>query len=122
MVNRSVLCDCGIEVETNFLLESLAACHDANTTLVMYFMVNTAFTNYIGQFNLTEELKFPSLTNKITSEFTLPLFFNSSKFDNSILTAPQMLKGYIAQYKHEKEIFDLKERQDIDAFPQKCLY
>ena len=52
LVNRSVLCNCGIEVENNFLLESLAVCHDANTNLVIYFMVNTAFTNYIDQFNL----------------------------------------------------------------------
>ena len=28
LVNRSVLCNCGIEVEHNYLLESLAACHD----------------------------------------------------------------------------------------------
>ena len=27
LVNRSILCNCGIEVENNFLLESLAACH-----------------------------------------------------------------------------------------------
>ena len=47
LVNRSVLCNCGIEVENNFLLESLATCHDANTSLIMYFMVNTAFTNYL---------------------------------------------------------------------------
>ena len=43
LVNRSVLCNCGIEVENNFLLESLATCHDANTNLIMYFMVNTTF-------------------------------------------------------------------------------
>ena len=54
LVNRSVLCNCGTEAENNFLLESLAMCHDANTNLVMNFMVNTAFTNYIGQFDLTE--------------------------------------------------------------------
>ena len=68
LVNRSVLCNCGIEVENNFLLESLAACHDANTNLIMYFMVNTTFTNYLDQFNLMEELEFPVLTNKTTSE------------------------------------------------------
>ena len=45
LVNRSVLCNCGIEVENNFLLKSLAACHDANSKLVMYFMVNTAIVN-----------------------------------------------------------------------------
>ena len=59
LVNRSVLCNCGIEAENNFLLESLAMCHDANTNLIMYFMVNTTFTNYIDQFNLTEELRVP---------------------------------------------------------------
>ena len=113
LVNRSVLCNCGIKAENNFLLESLAACHNANTNLVMYFTVNTAFTNYINQFNLTEDLKFPILTNKTTLEYTLPIFLNNSKFDNSLLTAPQTLKDYIAQYKHKKN-FDLKERHDID--------
>ena len=104
LVNRSVLCNCGIEVENNFLLESLSACHDANTNLIMYFMVNTTFTNYIDQFNLMEELEYPIVTNKTISEFTLLVFLNR-RFDNSLLTAPQTLKDYIAQYKHEKEIF-----------------
>ena len=57
----------GIEAENNFLLESLATHHDSNTNLVMYFTVNTAFANYIDQFNLTKDLKFPTLTNKTTS-------------------------------------------------------
>ena len=121
-VNRSLLCNCGIEAENNFLLESLAVCHDANTNLVMYFMVNTAFTNYIDQFNLTEELKFPILTNKTTLEYTLPLFLNNSKFNDSLLTALQTLKDYIAQYKHAKEIFDLKERHDIDKLDLETSY
>ena len=34
-INRSILCNCGIEAENNFLLESLAVCYDANTNLVM---------------------------------------------------------------------------------------
>ena len=50
LVNRSILCNYGIEAENNFLLESLAMCHDANTNLIMYFMGNMAFTNYIDQF------------------------------------------------------------------------
>ena len=58
----------------------------------MYFMVNTAFTNYTDQFNLTKELKFPILTNKTTSEYTLPIFLNKSKLDDSLLNAPQTLK------------------------------
>ena len=74
LVNRSVLCNCSIEVENTFLLESLAACHSTNTKLIMYFTVKTAFTNYIDQFNLTEELEMPIHTNKSTSEFTLSVF------------------------------------------------
>ena len=109
-------------MENNFLQESLAACHDANTNLVMHFMVIKAFTNYIDQFNLTEDLKLPILTNKMTSEYTLPIFLNSIKFDNSLLTAPQALKDYIAQYKHEKEIFDLKERHAIDELDLETSY
>ena len=35
LVNRSVLCNCGIKVENNFLLESLAVCLDSNSKLVM---------------------------------------------------------------------------------------
>ena len=44
LVNRSLLCNCDIGAENNFLLESLAACHNANSKLVMYFTVNTALS------------------------------------------------------------------------------
>ena len=114
LVNRSVLCNCGIEAENNYLLESLAACHDSSTKLVMYFTVNLAFTNYLDDFNLMEEINVPVITNKSTSEITLPIFLNKSKFDKSLLSAPLTLKEYIYQYKHDKEIFDLKERHDIE--------
>ena len=50
LVNRSVLCNCGIEVENHFLLESFIACEDTNSKLVMYFTVNKAFLNYLDQF------------------------------------------------------------------------
>ena len=36
LVNRSVLCNFGIEAENNFLLESLATCQNAESKLVMY--------------------------------------------------------------------------------------
>ena len=50
LVNRSGLCNCGIEVENHFLLESLAACQGIYSKLVMYFKVNTAFINYLDHF------------------------------------------------------------------------
>ena len=71
LVNRSVFCNCVIEVENNFLLESLATCNDDNSNLMMYFTVNAAFVNYIDQFNLMETLTFPILTNKTTFKHTL---------------------------------------------------
>ena len=65
LVNRSVLCNCGIEVENHFLLKSLAACQDTNSKLTMYFMVNNAFGNYLDKFpNLMESLEFPIIRKK----------------------------------------------------------
>ena len=82
LVNRSVLCNCGIEAKNHFLLESVAACHGANLKLVMYFNVNTAFVNYLDQFpNMTESVEFPIIKKKTTFEQTLPLSLNASKFD-----------------------------------------
>ena len=40
----------------------------------------------------------------------------------SLLFTPQTLKDYIAQYKHDKEIFDLKERHDIDELELETSY
>ena len=54
----------------------------------MYFTVNSAFTNYLNEFNLTEELDTPILTNKSTSEVTLPVFLNKSTFNETLLSAP----------------------------------
>ena len=49
-MNRSILCNCDIEAESNFLLESLAACEgpNAKTDLEMHFTVNLAFMNYFN--------------------------------------------------------------------------
>ena len=64
LVNRSVLCNCGIEAENNFLLESLAACQGINSNLIMYFTVNTAFLNYLDQLpTLTDSLEFLIIKN-----------------------------------------------------------
>ena len=115
-MNRSILCNCRIEAENNFLLESLAACHGTYTKLIMYITVNNAFTNYLNEFILTEEVEVPIFTNKSTLEITLPVFLNKSTFDETLLLAPLTLKEYVAQYKHDKEIFELKERHDIDEF------
>ena len=47
-MNQSILCNCDIEAESNFLLELLAACEgpEAKTDLEMHFTGNLAFVNY----------------------------------------------------------------------------
>ena len=113
LVNRSVLCNCGIEVENHYLLKSLAACQDTNSKSTMYFMVNTAFVNYLDKFpNLMESLQFPIIRNKTTFEQTLPISLNISKFDPTLLIASSDLKEFINSYTNHKEIFDLQERHD----------
>ena len=104
LVNRSVLCNCGIEAENHFLLESLAACQDVNSKLVIYFTVNTAFINYLDKFsNLNESLEFPIIKSKTTFKQTLPISLNVTKFDSNLLTASSNLKDFIHQYTHNKD-------------------
>ena len=57
LVNRSILCNCGIEADNHHLLESIASCDKKITKLVMYFTINLAFTNYLDMLpNLTGSL------------------------------------------------------------------
>ena len=108
LVNRSVLCNCGIEVDNHFLLKSLAVCENANSKLTMYSTVNTAFVNYLDKFpNLTESLEFPEVKERTTFVQTLPISLNISKFDPTFLTPSSNLKEFINSYNNHKEIFDL---------------
>ena len=112
LVNRSILCNCGIEADSHHLLESLAACDNKPTELTMYFTINLAFSNYL-------ELM-PNITNQLTLnrgktdfEQTLPVHLNTSHFDNSLSDRPGKLKEFIHNYiqsTNNKEIFDLQKR------------
>ena len=55
LVNRIILCNCRIEADNHYLLESIATCDNKLFNLVMYFTINMAFTNYLNPF--------PYLTN-----------------------------------------------------------
>ena len=56
LLDRNILCNCDIEAESNFLLESLAVCDEhKKPDLEMYFMVNLAFIDYLAQLNLNSE-------------------------------------------------------------------
>ena len=47
LVNRSILCICGIEGDNHYLFESIAACDNIDPKLVTYFTINMAFANYL---------------------------------------------------------------------------
>ena len=84
LVNRSVLCNCSIEADNCYLLESLAACDNTNSKLTMYFTVNTAFVSYLDMFpNLTESLELLLIKNRTTYKQTLPITLNISCISQS---------------------------------------
>ena len=54
LLKRTVLCNCGMEAEDNFLFESIAACPGTQSALTMYYTVNTVFMHYFD--SLTDNL------------------------------------------------------------------
>ena len=72
-MNRSILCNCDVKAESNFLLESLAACKgsETKTDLEMHFTINLAFVNYFD--DMIEELGIPVLPklDNLGANFTL---------------------------------------------------
>ena len=89
LLNRTILCNCIIEAENNFLLESIAVCDpdDTDVDLEMYFTANTAFLNYYE--GLIETLEVPFLHNVVMQEHILPISLESDDFDKEILAAPE---------------------------------
>ena len=113
LMNQSILCNCNIEAESNFLLESLAACEapETKTDLEMHFTVNLAFVNYFG--NLMEESSKPISQNWTTQEQILPISLKTFEIDPKLINAPKTLRELIIQYKSKKNVHDKKE-QDLD--------
>ena len=64
LLKRSVLCNCAIETENNFLLESVAACPGKPSALTLHYTVNTAFMNYFE--SLIENLEIDKLDMHIS--------------------------------------------------------
>ena len=116
LVYRSVLCNCGIEADNHYLLESVAACDSKITNLVMYFTINMAFANYL---DLLPNLTKPSqlIKDRTTYEQPLPINLSIPDFDSSLQHAPTNLKNFMHDYAKNKEIFDLKERHASTVEP-----
>ena len=111
LLKRTVLCNCGIEMENNFLLESIAACPGKQSALTMHYTVNTAFMHYFD--SLTENLEIHVSQNWTTHEKVFPISLQTSEFDFKILKAPKTLKDLVHQYKQKGQILNKINKSDI---------
>ena len=90
-MNRSILCNYDVKVESNFLLESLAACEgsETKTDLEMHFIINLAFVNYFH--DMMEKLGIPVSQNWTTQEQILPFLIETFEISPNLLNAPTTL-------------------------------
>ena len=113
LLNRTVLCNCIIEAESNFLLESIAACDPERDSadLEMYFMANTAFLNYFDELINTLDTQF--FHNITRQEHILPISLESDDFNKELLSAPETLRELVKKYKQRKLSFN-KQHKTLD--------
>ena len=101
LLNRNILCNCDIEAESNFLLESLAACdeHD-KPELDMYFTVNLAFIDYLAQLIVT--LSPPINRNWTSVKQPIPISLDSFQVNPKLMHTPIMHKDFMEQYQENR--------------------
>ena len=104
LMNQSILCNCDIEAESNFLLESLAACEgpDAKTDLEMHFTVNLAFMNYFN--DILENLGKQISLNWTTRKQILPISLETFEISPNLINAPKTLRDLAVRYRNKKNI------------------
>ena len=113
LMNWSILCNCDIEAEINFLLESLAACEgpEIKTDLEMHFTINLAFVNCFS--DRIEELDMPISQNWTTQEHILSLSPETFEINPSLMNDPKTLRDLAIQYRNKNNILYKKE-QELD--------
>ena len=104
------MCNCDIEAESNFLLESLAECKgpDAKTVLEMHFTVNLAFMNYFN--DILENLGKQISLNWTTQEQILPISLETFEISPNLINAPKTLQDLAVQYRNKKNTLNKKEQ------------
>ena len=107
------MCNCNIKAESNFLLESLAACEgsETKTDLEMHFTLNLAVVNYFD--NTMEELGIPVSRNWTTQEQILPLSLETFEINPNLLNASKTLRDLAIQYQNKRNTLNKKE-QELD--------
>ena len=84
LLDRSNLCNCDIEAESNFLLELLVACgENEKPDLDMHFTIYLAFVDYLVIRNWTNQKQI------------LPISLESFEINSSLLQAPKTLKEFM---------------------------
>ena len=104
LLDRNILCNCDIEAEDNFLLESLAASGENNIQkLEMFFTVNLAFLDHLE--DLPEVLDTPIDRNWMHDKQILPVFLESFGINSHLLQATKTLKDFIKLFlEHNKKL------------------
>ena len=105
------MCNCDVEAESKFLLESLAACKgsETKTDLEMYFTINLAPVNYFN--DTIEELVISILRNWTIQEQILPLSTETFEISPNLLNATKTLQDLAVQYQNKRNILDKKEQE-----------
>ena len=97
LLDRNILCNCDIEAESNFLLESLVACNEhEKPDLEMYFTVHLAIMDYLEQLN--ETLTTPINRNWMNTKWPIPISLDSLQINPKLMHTPIMLKDFMEQY------------------------
>ena len=109
LLKRTVLCNCAIEADDNFLWESIAACPGKPSTLTMYYTANTAFMNYLD--NLIEQSEIEKLDmhifkNWTTEQQVFQMALQTSEFDTKLLQVPKALKDLVRQHKQKGQLLE----------------
>ena len=113
LLNRSILCSCDLEAESNFLLELLAACGEhEKPDLEMHFAVNLAFVNYLDQLN--EMIDTPIIRNWTNQKQILPISLESFEINTSLLQASKTLREFVSQYKENRKMMNVQKGENQD--------
>ena len=75
LVNRSLLCNCHLESDLTYLLESLRSC-SPSPKFIMYFTINSAFSHFMSLFGFLENKT--TSTELIGNEHVFDIFLNNS--------------------------------------------
>ena len=114
LLDWNILCNCDIEAESSFLLESLAACNEhERPDLEMYSTMNLAFIDYLEQLNDT--LTIPINRNWTNVKQPIPISLDFFQISSKLMHTPMMLKDFMEHY-HDNRMAIVKQNNPQSKF------